>query len=157
MVLVTLGTQRQHFARLLDYVGRMALPGEILVQGGHTPVPEGLGREVGFISYAEMDALVERADIVVTHGGTGSILMALSHHKKVVACARLARYGEHVDDHQVEIVGAFAEAGYLIAVDESTEWEGFAERVAAFGPARFESNTDAFIARLRESIGCAPA
>lgn len=53
------------------------------------------------------------ADVVVIHGGVGTIRAALSMKKRVVVVPRRSIYGEHVDDHQMEIVSAFAEGGYV--------------------------------------------
>lgn len=50
---------------------------------------------------------MEKANIVITHGGTGAIIGAVKKGKKVIAVPRRAKYGEHVDDHQLQLIKQF--------------------------------------------------
>ena len=113
MILVTLGTQKQDFTRLLDKIENSNIKDEIVVQAGHTKYKSDKIKIVDFIDYQEMNKLIDKADIIITHGGTGSILMPLKKGKKVIACARLKKYGEHIDDHQEQIVSVFTQEGYI--------------------------------------------
>jgi len=56
---------------------------------------------------------MEECDLLITHAGTGAIVSALKNGKKVVAVPRLAKYGEHVDDHQMQITFAFAKMNLI--------------------------------------------
>ena len=38
--------------------------------------------------------------------------------KKVIAVPRRAKYGEHVDDHQLQLVGQFKELGLICECDD---------------------------------------
>lgn len=53
------------------------------------------------------------ADLIVSHGGTGALVGALKMGKQVIAVPRLAKYGEHIDDHQTQVTSALTGAGYL--------------------------------------------
>ena len=44
-----------------------------------------------FVSYDEMDKLLDQAKYIITHAGTGSILSGLKKGKKVIAAPRLKR------------------------------------------------------------------
>ncbi|QKY70304.1 glycosyltransferase [Lentibacillus sp. CBA3610] len=70
------------------------------------------------------DHAVNNASLVITHGGTGAIIKALKAHKQVVAIPRREKYGEHSDDHQLQIVDFFSGNGYVIKVDDVSELEG---------------------------------
>ena len=59
----------------------------------------------------EFAKLVDKADVIITHGGVGSIITAITKGKKVIAVPRLGKYNEHVNDHQVEIIESFNEKG----------------------------------------------
>jgi UDP-N-acetylglucosamine--N-acetylmuramyl-(pentapeptide) pyrophosphoryl-undecaprenol N-acetylglucosamine transferase len=72
------------------------------------------------LSFAKMQETMVSADIVVCHGGTGSIITALREGCRVIAVPRLFELGEHYDNHQAEITRAF-EAKNLIAVANSPE------------------------------------
>ena len=152
MVLVTLGTQKESFTRLLDYVENSTIDDEIIVQAGHTKYKSNKMKIFDFISYDEMQKLIDKADIVITHGGTGSILMPLKSGKKVIAIPRLKKYMEHVDDHQTQIVDVFSESGYIIGFNENDDFNLIYEKAKKFKPKKYISNTENFIKRLKEEI-----
>ncbi len=118
MILVTLGTQDKDFSRLLKVVEKEIKNGtikdKVIVQAGHTKFKSDYMEIFDFLSAEELADLVRQADIVITHGGVGSITMAIQHKKKIIAAARLKKYKEHTNDHQVQIIKKFAEKGYLL-------------------------------------------
>ena len=63
------------------------------------------------VSVEELENLIENADLIITHGGVGSITLSLKKGKKVIAIPRLHEYHEHVNDHQKVIVETFNEKG----------------------------------------------
>lgn len=152
MTLVTLGTQHQEFTRLLDYIENSNLKGEIIVQAGYTKYESKRMKIFDFISYDEMEMYIDKCDLVITHAGTGSIVMPLKKGKKVIACARLSKFGEHVDDHQVELVDVFYSEGYILKVDENTSLNEVLKNIKDFKPKKFVSNTKRFIENLEQEI-----
>lgn len=103
------------------------IPERVLLQVGRTaavPEPvEGLDR-VGEIPYGELQSVLDRANLVVCHAGTGSIITALSKGCAVVAVPRTLAHGDHYDDHQAEIASVFASRGLV-------ETGGDAQSIAA--------------------------
>lgn len=155
MILVTLGTQHQEFTRLLDYIEKSKIKDKIIVQAGYTKYKSKKMKMFDFIDYDKMTEYVKNADLIITHGGTGSITGPLKERKKVIACARLSKYGEHVDNHQTEIVDVFANEGYILKLDENANLDDLIEKVKDFEPKKFESNTSNFIRKLeKELIEC---
>ncbi len=152
MTLVTLGTQHQEFTRLLDYIEKSDLKGEIIVQAGYTKYESKRMKIFDFISYDEMEKYIDKSDLVITHAGTGSIVMPLKKDKKVIACARLSKFGEHVDDHQVELVDVFYTEGYILKIDEDTSLNDVLKNIKDFKPKKFVSNTKKFIENLEQEI-----
>ena len=152
MILVTLGTQKQPFTRLLDAIENANIKDEIIVQAGHTKYLSNKMKIFDFISYEEMDMLVDKADIIITHGGTGSIVGPLKKHKKIIAVPRLNKYGEHVDDHQVQIVDMFADVGYILKYDDGDDLEKIISEIKKKKMVVFKSNTDNFIKKLVKEI-----
>jgi UDP-N-acetylglucosamine transferase subunit ALG13 len=75
---------------------------------------------VDFLSFDEMVAHVDRARVVVTHAGVGSILLALSRFRRPVVVPRLRRFGEAVDDHQVPLGRRLDEQGLVTFVEDPT-------------------------------------
>ncbi|MCD8288799.1 MAG: beta(1,3)galactosyltransferase EpsH [Prevotella sp.] len=70
-----------------------------------------------FISPEEFLEKVNEADIVVSHGASGSIMKALNAGKKVIAVTRLEKYGEHINDHQIQNNEAFSSNDYVLMAD----------------------------------------
>ncbi len=112
------------FDRLTETVASLkasgAIPEEVLIQTGvGGRAPEGV-RTVDTLSFDDVQSVLNDADIVVCHGGTGSLITALRQGCRVVAMPRLFERGEHYDNHQAEITRAF-EARGLIAVANTRE------------------------------------
>ncbi len=117
MIFVCLGTQVYQFDRLTKKLDELVENGviqdEIVAQIG---AAEYLPRNYAykkFMDAEEFAAYQEKADLIIAHGGTGALIGALKRGKQVIAVPRLAKYGEHVDDHQLQISGVLASEGYL--------------------------------------------
>ena len=125
MIFVTLGTHEQPFERALDLVTPLAKRHDVIVQHGHTPRrPSGPSvLWLGFAEYDEVVNLMDAACGVVCHAGTGTIMTALWLGKTPVVVPRLHRYGEHVDDHQLQIARAFADRGLVVVCEDGDALE----------------------------------
>lgn len=152
MILVTLGTQQQQFTRLLDYIENSNITDKIIVQAGHTKYSSSKMEIFDFIDYDKMSKYVDEADLIITHGGTGSIVGPLKKGKKVIGCARDMNYGEHVDNHQYELVNIFYEDGYILKIDDETDLNEVYENLDKFKPKEYKSNTSNFISKLKDEI-----
>lgn len=152
LILVTLGTQFEPFDRLLKELDKQDLNEEIIVQAGHTKFESNKMRILDFIPYEEMNDLVDKARIIITHGGTGSIVEPLKKGKVIIGCARLEKYGEHVDDHQTELVSIFSDEGYILELKDGENLSGVLKQAETFVPRKYESNTEQFITKLQARI-----
>lgn len=153
MILVTLGTQKQKFYRLLEAVEKLNTNEEIVVQaGGSVDYKSDKMKIFDFISYDEMQKYIDKADLIITHGGTGSIIMPLQKGKKVIACPRLEKYEEHINDHQKEIVDVFALEGHILKFDDGDNLQDVYEKAKSFKPIPYKSNTENFIEKLIQTI-----
>lgn len=106
MIFVTVGTHEQPFNRLLECVDKLKedniITEEVIMQTGFsTYVPQYCEHKKLF-SYQKMNELMERARIVITHGGPSSFLMALQKGKIPIVIPRQKRFNEHVNNHQVD-------------------------------------------------------
>ena len=100
----------------------------------------------------KFDHLMDEADLIITHGGAGTIMTALRKGKKIIGVPRLAQYHEHVNDHQKQLLSAFEERGYLIYARDPDMLEDALKKAAGFIPAGFVSNTSTLTAYLNEWI-----
>ena len=105
-----------------------------------------------FLFPEEMKKLINQANIIITHGGVGSIITAITKGKKVIAVPRLKKYKEHVNDHQTEIVEAFNREGYIIGIQDVSELEDALKRIKEFTPKKYEKNTGNIIKIIEDFI-----
>lgn len=66
-----------------------------------------------WLSPVEMSALLRAADLVVTHAGVASIVDAVRAGHRPIVVPRRQHLGEHVDDHQLQIVTALEDIGIV--------------------------------------------
>lgn len=117
MVLVTVGTQKQSFGRIFDLVkDSKELKNEnLVVQRGYTKCNNSKRiKAFDFIPLDEMEKYISEADLIISHGGVGTIFSAIKKGKKVIAVPRLEKYGEHINDHQIEICEELEKEGYIL-------------------------------------------
>ncbi len=149
MILVTLGTQDKEFTRLLKVIDKEIEKGNIkdkvIVQAGYTKYSSKNMEIHDLIEMKELDNLVKKCDLLITHGGVGSILSGLTNNKKVIAAARLKKYKEHTNDHQKQIIKAFEDKGYILALRDFNKFDKVLEKAKTFKPKKYKSNNKNFV------------
>ena len=144
MILVMLGTQNNSFHRLLeeidDLINKGIINDEVVVQAGYTKYKSKNMKIFSLIPLEELEELIEKADLIITHGGVGSIISSLKKGKKVIAVPRLHEYQEHVNNHQKEIVETFDKKGYIIGIQDVKELNEAIEKSKDFVPEKYLSS-----------------
>ena len=125
MIFVVLGTQKFQLNRLLklldEYVYAGFIKEEIIAQIGHsTYIPQHYSYKQ-FMDKEEFDATIAKADVVIAHSGVGTIMTSINAKKPVIVFPRLAKYKEHVDDHQLDIAKAFETKSYVLCCYEGDD------------------------------------
>lgn len=120
-IFAAVGTQKYPFNRLIDALDGIARTDgfRVFVQYGSSKPPV-FCDGTAFLESNSYREMLAAADVAVVHGGVGTIRSALSLGARVVAVPRRESFGEHVDDHQLEIVSAFAEGGYIVPCYDTT-------------------------------------
>ena len=156
MILILLGTQNYSFNRLLEEVQKCINNGtitqEVIVQTGGTKFSSEQMKLFTLIPQDELDKLIQKADIIITHGGVGSIVNGVKNHKKVIAVPRLKKYGEVANDHQIQIIETFAKEGFIIGLHDVPELETALKNIENFEPKIFKSSTENIINIIRDFI-----
>ena len=156
MILITLGTQDKPFTRLLEEVEKCIKKGvikeEVVVQAGCTKFESKKMEIFDLIPMEDFEQLINKCDILITHGGVGSIITGLKKNKKVIAVPRLAKYGEHVNDHQKQIIENFDKAGYIIGIEDTKDLSSAIKKVTNFTPNKYKSNTSNMIKTITSII-----
>jgi len=148
MLFVTVGSQKFPFDRLIKKVDQMLREGliqeEVFIQTGTSGYVPACPHQA-FCEGACFEELLETCDILITHGGAGTMVESAKRGKKTVAVPRLARYGEHVDDHQLELTERLHRMNLIYACPDVEDLPEALRAVRDQSPARFPSNTEAFI------------
>ena len=121
LIFVTVGSRNYPFDRLFKKLDELyddgAIKDEMFAQIGTSTYKPRNYKYKDFISPEEFSDYIQKADIVVSHGASGSIMKALNADKKVIVVTRLEKYGEHINDHQIQNNEAFAENHYVLMAD----------------------------------------
>ncbi len=156
MILVMLGTQNNSFHRLLEEIDKLIKNGQIkenvVVQAGYTKYESTNMKIFDFISSDELNKLEQQADCIITHGGVGSIIGSIEKNKKVIAVPRLKQYGEHVNDHQLDIVQSFDKLGYIIGITDVSQLGDALQQIETFEPKKYIQNTGKIISIVQDFI-----
>lgn len=151
MIFVTLGSQKFQFNRLLKAVDELQTDEKIFAQIGYSDYKPQNYKYKEFLDREEFAAWEEKADIVITHGGTGAIIGAVKKGKKVIAVPRLVKYGEHVDDHQIQLIKQFKDLNLIYACVDG-DLQKALEVVKNTTYNEYKSNTETIIKSLEEFI-----
>lgn len=156
MIFVTLGSQKFQFNRLLKAIDELIAEGkitnEVFAQTGYSDYVPQHYRYKSFLDREEFAECEGKADIIVTHGGTGAIIGAIKKGKKVIAVPRKAMYGEHVDDHQMQLVGQFKELNLICDCEKVDELDKAIEYVKNAEFATYKSSTEAVVSSIEKFI-----
>ena len=131
MIFVTVGTHEQPFNRLVEYMDKWAAEHdeEVIMQTGFSTYEPKHCEWSKLYPYSQMVELVEKARIVITHGGPSSFIMPLQIGKIPIVVPRKKDFDEHVNDHQVEFSKAVAERqGSIIVVEAENDLAGIIAR-----------------------------
>jgi UDP-N-acetylglucosamine transferase subunit ALG13 len=122
-ILVTLGTITNYrFDRLVDLVLKVLMPNdEVIWQTGATKRTDLPGVVHEILPTRELVSLAKSCDLVVSHCGIGTVLELLSNGVRPAVLPRLAKHGEHVDDHQTEAVVSFQKSDLIEVLNDSIE------------------------------------
>ncbi|MFW2490561.1 PssE/Cps14G family polysaccharide biosynthesis glycosyltransferase [Clostridium chromiireducens] len=156
MIFVTVGSQKFQFNRLLReldvLVEKNSIKENIFAQTGYSDYKPKNYRFKNFLDRDEFKEIMEMSNKVITHGGTGAIVNAVKQGKKVIAIPRLKEYGEHVDNHQLQIIGEFEKMKFINVVKEIDELENVIENIENHDLKDYISNTDAIIESIDDFI-----
>jgi UDP-N-acetylglucosamine transferase subunit ALG13 len=122
MIFVTVGTDTHAFDRLLKEIDKLVGEGKIKEKvmaqiGSSTYKPQNY-EYFTFESSERLESLLNDSSLIISHAGIGNIISALSRLKPLVLVPRLATFGEHTDDHQMEIAEQLDREGRAVCVKD---------------------------------------
>ena len=156
MILVLLGTQNNSFHRLLEEIEKNIkdeiIKDEIIVQAGYTKFQSHRMRIIDLMSKEQLEKFQDEADLIITHGGVGSIISSVEKGKKVIAVPRMHEYGEHVNNHKKEIVKDFNDKGYIIGIEKVEDLKQAIIKSKDFEPKKYQPNNEKMLEIIENFI-----
>jgi UDP-N-acetylglucosamine transferase subunit ALG13 len=138
MIFVTVGTHTQPFNRLLEKVDKLVekrvIKEKVIAQVGYSTYRPRNYEYFTFTSEEKILELNKKARLIIAHAGVGSIITALQFKKPIIVVPRLKKFGEHIDDHQVQIAIAFEREGKVLACYQIDELEDVLRKAKNFKP-----------------------
>lgn len=158
MIFVSLGTHERPFLRLVKEIDRLSREGKIkervFVQLGFTDykfASKSIEAEK-YMKQEKFDKTFKKAEIIITHGGSGNILEAVSQGKPVVVVPRLSKFGEHVNDHQLQIVKEMEKLGNVFAVYDIEKLLDAIRKAKAAGVKKVERKTPEIFGIIEKAL-----
>ena len=104
---------------------------------GNTRYSSNKRKCLDYVPETEFKEYIAKADVVISHAGSGALFSAIQKGKKCIAVARLEKYNEMLNDHQTELVRKLSEEGYILdgtysIVEAWKKLDGFVPRKCDF-------------------------
>ncbi|MCR5294852.1 MAG: multidrug MFS transporter [Lachnospiraceae bacterium] len=159
MIFVTVGTHEQQFDRLVAAVDRIKGEkpqiGEVVIQTGYSGYKPEHCRWKNFYSYQEMVDYTKKAGIVITHGGPSSFMLPIKMGKVPIVVPRQKKYGEHVNDHQLNFCRKIRSRCGILLVEDTALLDdlivNYDSRTSGVMPEP-ENHTQQFVDQLQRII-----
>lgn len=156
MILILLGTQDKPFKRILKQVEKLKkdniIKDKIIAQIGYTKFQSNYIETFDFIAKEKIQELIDKAKVVITHGGVGIITECLEKNKKLIVVPRLSKHKEHTNDHQLEITKEFASKEYIIPLYDVKKLEDALKQARKFEVKKYVSNNKHFVKQIKKYI-----
>lgn len=156
MIFVALGTQKFQFNRLLQMIDQLLDEGKIndsvFAQIGNSDYKPVNFRYVSFLEKNEFEKKIKECDLLITHSGVATIIAGLKNEKKVIVVPRLSKYGEHVDDHQIQIAQSFSDLNYVMMYTEGDDLEVLIKEVRHHEFKKYLSQRQQMIKTIKEFL-----
>ena len=156
MIFVTLGSQKFQFDRLLKKIDELVETGvikdKVFAQIGASTYTPKHYEYTNFLDREKFAETMDSCNTVITHGGTGVIIGAVKKGKKVIAVPRLAQYGEHVDDHQLQLLHQFDGLGIICACYDLEQLGACYQTALNTEYRTYQSNTTVIIQSIEEYL-----
>ncbi len=156
MIFITVGSQKFQFDRLLKEIDKIIetenLKYEVFAQIGYCEYKPKNFKYKEFLTRDEFNIYIQKCKILITHGGTGAIIGGVKKGKKVIAIPRDKKFGEHVDNHQYEIVTEFSNMNLIYGIDNISTLNDAIKKIENKNFKVYQSNTEIIISDIDDFI-----
>ena len=149
-IFASVGTHPQAFDRLLKELDRIApkhSEWEIIAQAGNSKYAPKNFVFKKYFNGKKFNEKIKWADVVLSHGGAGTIISALLHKTPLIVVPRLKKFKEHTNDHQLDLAKVLEREGKAITVFDIKELEQNILKAFSFKP-NLSSDKERLIKRI---------
>ena len=125
MIFVTVGTHYQGFERFIEKMDQIAakIDEKVIMQIGFTDYKPKNAKWFKFLEYDEINNLYKEAELIISHAGAGTLFDSLHSKKPIIIVPRLKKFGEHIDNQQIELAEALDSTNKVVAVYDIEDLE----------------------------------
>lgn len=156
MIFVAVGTQKFQLNRLLKAVDELVEQGvlteEVFAQVGYSDYQPRNYAYKDFLSRDDFQSCISRCDLLITHSGVATIIAGLKLGKPVVVVPRLAKFAEHVDDHQLQIAESFSDKNFVMMCKNVDNLAATISRARTHEFAKYVSQRDQVKKTIRDYL-----
>lgn len=105
---------------------------KVVIQGGEATIPVQYAQLFKYTSVGSANSYIRQAKLIVSHAGIGTIINARQFNKPLIIVPRLKSFGEHLDDHQLEIAQAMAQEPAIRVVYDIKNLENIVREMLNF-------------------------
>lgn len=156
LIFVVSGTQKfpmdRLFLKIDELIEEKMLSESVYAQIGNSDYKPKHFEFTDFLQKQEFEEKISGCDLLITHAGVGTIMAGLSRNKPIIVVPRRAEYGEHIDNHQVEIAHSFSEANYVLQCKDVANLIELIKTAKAHEFSKYVSNRRNVINTIREYL-----
>lgn len=151
MIFVTVGTlfPFDRMVRAIDEAKENgSLPEDIFAQIGNSSYHPRHYEYVNYLDKITFDSSVKESTALISHAGIGSLMLAFEYQKPILLVPRLRKYGEHVNDHQLDTARKFEQLGHVLVAYDTDELPEKINRLKTFVPTPRTPNVQGVVDRI---------
>ena len=149
MIFVAVGTQKFPLDRLLQAIDSLIeqniIQEPVFAQTGYCCYKPMNFEAKPFLTGEEFAEKISACDLLITHSGVGTIIKGMNLGKPVIVFPRRVEYGEHVDDHQLQIAEAFSSKNHVLQADDSASLAAAIQEAPGHVFAPYQSSRAKFV------------
>lgn len=156
MIFVTVGTQKFQFNRMLskidELISKKVITEKVICQSGYSTYNPKNYKSFNFLDSKEYKNYINSSNLLITHAGVGTILEAKKDNIPVIVIPRMKKYGEHVDDHQIQIARDFDKKGLVLKCENLNDLSLVLRQVKSKQLKNYKSNNCNFVNQLEKIL-----
>lgn len=156
MIFVVVGTQKFQMNRFLKEIDELVkeniIKEEVFAQTGESDYKPKFYAYRAFLSKEDFENKIRECSLLISHGGVGTIISGLKKDKPVIVYPRLKKYGEHVDDHQLQIANAFEEINLVLVCRDGDKLNELVQKIRTHSFNKYVSQRETMVETIKGFI-----